>query len=41
VEVVALQQAALKEAVEEVPGLAWRLLQEVATRLSTDVTLSD
>ncbi len=41
VEVVALQQAALKEAVEEVPGLAWRLLQEVATRLSADVTLSD
>jgi len=41
VEVVALHQAALKEAVEEVPGLAWRLLQEVAQRLSTDMTLSD
>jgi len=34
IEVVALSQAALKEAVEEVPGLAWHLLQAVAERLS-------
>lgn len=36
VEIVALPQAALKEAVEEVPGLAWNLLRVVAERLSAD-----
>ena len=41
VEVVALPQSALREAVEEVPGLAWNLLQAIADRLSTDTTVSD
>jgi CRP/FNR family transcriptional regulator, cyclic AMP receptor protein len=40
-EVIALSQAALKEAVEEVPGLAWNLLQAVAERLSADLTASE
>ncbi len=40
-EVVALPQAALKEAIEQVPGLAWNLLQAVAERLSSDATMSD
>ena len=41
VEVLALPQAALREAVEEVPGLGWSLLQSVAQRLSIDTTVSD
>ncbi len=41
VEVIALPQSALREAVGEVPGLAWNLLQAVADRLSTDTTVSD
>lgn len=41
IEIVALPQAALREAVEEVPGLAWKLLQTVAARLSTDDVAPD
>lgn len=41
VEIVALPQAALREAVEEVPGLAWSLLQTVAGRLSAGDVGSD
>ena len=41
IEVIALTQAALKEAVQEVPGLAWHLLEAVAERLSADVSISD
>jgi CRP-like cAMP-binding protein len=36
VEIVALPQTALKEAVEDVPGLAWKLLQSVAERIVVD-----
>ena len=36
VEVLALPQAALRQAVDELPGLGWKLLQTVATRLATD-----
>jgi CRP-like cAMP-binding protein len=36
IEIVELPRAALKEAVAEVPGLAWNLLQAVAERLSVD-----
>ena len=36
VEIITLTRAALKEAVDEVPGLAWRLLQTVAERLSAE-----
>jgi CRP/FNR family transcriptional regulator, cyclic AMP receptor protein len=35
VEVVALPRAALRQAVEDVPGLAWHLLEAVAERLSS------
>ena len=35
-EIVAVPRAALKEAVEVVPGLAWNLLQAVAERLAVD-----
>lgn len=34
IEIIGLPQAALKEAIEHVPGLAWNLLQTVADRLS-------
>jgi CRP/FNR family transcriptional regulator, cyclic AMP receptor protein len=36
VDVVALPRVALKEAVQDVPGLAWHLLEAVAERLSSD-----
>jgi CRP-like cAMP-binding protein len=36
IEIVELPRAALQEAVEEVPGLAWNLLQAVAERLPVD-----
>jgi CRP-like cAMP-binding protein len=36
VEVLALPQAALRQAVEELPGLGWKLLQTVATRMAAD-----
>jgi CRP-like cAMP-binding protein len=35
-EVLVLPQAALQQAVEELPGLGWKLLQTVATRLAAD-----
>ncbi len=38
VEIIALPRAALKEAVDEVPGLAWHLLEAVAERLSVDAS---
>ncbi len=41
IEVVALPRDALQEAVEDVPGLGWNLLQAVAARLSTDDIGSD
>ena len=41
IEIVALPRAALREAVREVPGLAWKLLQTVAGRLSTDDVAPD
>ena len=34
IEIIGLPQAALREAIEDVPGLAWNLLQTVADRLS-------
>jgi CRP-like cAMP-binding protein len=37
-EVLVLPQRALKEAVDELPGLAWKLLQTVADRMSPDTT---
>lgn len=40
VEVLALSQIALREAIDEVPGLAWRMLQAVAERLSGDTTVT-
>lgn len=36
VEIVALPRAALKTAVDDVPGLGWNLLQAVAERLTAD-----
>ncbi len=41
IEIVALPRAALREAVDEVPGLAWTLLQTVADRLSADDVTSN
>jgi CRP-like cAMP-binding protein len=35
-EVLVLPQAALRQAVEELPGLGWKLLQTVAMRLAAD-----
>jgi len=37
-EVLVLPQRALREAVDEVPGLGWKLLQTVADRMSPDAT---
>jgi len=37
-EVLVLPQRALREAVEEIPGLGWKLLQTVAERMSEDAT---
>lgn len=36
VEIVALSRSALKEAVDDVPGLGWNLLRTVAERLTAD-----
>jgi CRP-like cAMP-binding protein len=38
VEVLVLPQVALREAVEEVPGLGWKLLQTVAARMNHNTT---
>ena len=38
VEVLVLSQAALREAVNEVPGLGWKLLQTVAHRMAENTT---
>lgn len=37
-EVLVLPQQALREAVEEIPGLGWKLLQTVADRMAEDST---
>ena len=37
-EVLVLPQRALREAVDEVPGLGWKLLQTVADRMAQDAT---
>ena len=38
IEVLVLSQQGLREAVDEVPGLGWKLLQTVAERLSDSST---